>query len=91
MQLKPASGRRRITRRTMLAAAAAIAATPVVAQTPPFLARKCEIGPPTHVKGGLCMSGMFDLAPVRLSWRRSNVSFTDAMEDAMSPQRHIDQ
>jgi arylformamidase len=46
--------------------------------------------PPDTVKGGLCMSGMFDMAPVRLSWRRSYVGFTDAMEDAMSPQRHID-
>jgi arylformamidase len=30
------------------------------------------------------------MAPVRLSWRRSYVNFTDAMTDAMSPQRHID-
>jgi arylformamidase len=42
------------------------------------------------VKGGLCMSGMFDMAPVRLSWRRTYVTFTDAMVDAMSSQRHID-
>jgi arylformamidase len=49
-----------------------------------------EFGLPADtVKGGLCMSGMFDLAPVRLSWRRSYVGFTDAMEDALSPQRHI--
>jgi arylformamidase len=51
-----------------------------------------EFGLPADtVKGGLCMSGMFDLAPVRLSWRRSYVNFTDAMEDALSPHRHIDQ
>ena len=36
------------------------------------------------------MSGMYDLAPVRLSWRRGYVNFADAMTDAMSPQRHID-
>jgi arylformamidase len=50
-----------------------------------------EFGLPADVvKGGLCMSGMFDMRPVRLSWRRTYVSFTDAMEVAMSPQRHID-
>ena len=36
------------------------------------------------------MSGMYDMAPVRLSWRRSYVGFTDPMADAMSAQRHID-
>jgi arylformamidase len=46
--------------------------------------------PADAVKGGLCMSGMFDMAPVRLSWRRSYVNFTDAMADAMSARRHID-
>ncbi len=46
--------------------------------------------PATAVKGGLCMSGMFEMAPVRLSWRRTYVKFTDAMADAMSAQRHID-
>jgi arylformamidase len=46
--------------------------------------------PPTIVKGGLCMSGMYEMAPVRLSWRRTYVKFTDAMADAMSAQRHID-
>jgi arylformamidase len=30
------------------------------------------------------------MTPVRLSWRRSYVSFTDPMADAMSSQRHID-
>jgi arylformamidase len=38
----------------------------------------------------LCMSGMYEMAPVRLSWRRNYVKFTDAMADAMSAQRHID-
>jgi arylformamidase len=46
--------------------------------------------PPDAVKGGICMSGMFDLAPVRLSWRRTYVHFTDAMTEAMSSQRHVD-
>ena len=50
-----------------------------------------EFGLPADaVKGGLCMSGMYDMAPVRLSWRRSYVNFTEAMADAMSSQRHID-
>src|ERR1700676_49730 len=42
------------------------------------------------VKGGLCMSGMYEMAPVRLSWRRTYVNFTNAMADAMSSQRHIE-
>jgi arylformamidase len=45
---------------------------------------------PTIVKGGLCMSGMYEMAPVRLSWRREYVKFTDTMAEAMSSQRHID-
>ena len=36
------------------------------------------------------MSGMYEMTPVRLSWRRTYVNFTDAMSDAMSAQRHID-
>ena len=47
--------------------------------------------PPTVVKGGACMSGMYDLKPVRLSKRGNYVKFTDAMEQAMSSQRHLDQ
>jgi arylformamidase len=46
--------------------------------------------PPDTVKGGLCCSGMFDLKPVRLSARSRYVAFTDAMEQALSPQRHLD-
>jgi arylformamidase len=50
-----------------------------------------EFGLPSDaVKGGLCMSGMYDMAPVRLSWRRSYVNFTDAMAETMSPIRQID-
>ena len=45
--------------------------------------------PADAVKGGVCMSGMYDMAPVRLSWRSRYIAFTDAMEDAMSPQRHL--
>ncbi|MGB6536981.1 MAG: alpha/beta hydrolase [Xanthobacteraceae bacterium] len=46
--------------------------------------------PPAIVKGGVCMSGMYDMKPVRLSKRGNYVHFTDAMEDAMSSQRHLD-
>jgi arylformamidase len=42
------------------------------------------------VKGGLCMSGMYDMKAVRLSKRSSYVKFTDEMEQAMSSQRHLD-
>jgi len=46
--------------------------------------------PADTVKGGLCCSGMFDLKPVRLSARSRYVQFTDEMEQALSPQRHLD-
>ncbi len=46
--------------------------------------------PANVVKGGLCISGMFDLKPVRLSARSSYVKFTDEMELALSSQRHLD-
>jgi arylformamidase len=46
--------------------------------------------PADIVKGGICSSGMYELKPVRISKRSSFVKFTDEMEDAMSPQRHID-
>jgi len=50
-----------------------------------------EFGLPDNtVKGGLCMSGMYEMAPVQLSWRRTYVNFTEAMADAMSSLRHID-
>ncbi len=45
--------------------------------------------PADTVKGGQCMSGMYDLKPVRLSARSSYIKFTDEMEDAISPQRHL--
>jgi arylformamidase len=51
---------------------------------------QAEHGVPADiVKGGLCMSGMYEMAAVRLSWRRTYVNFTDAMAEAMSSQRHI--
>jgi arylformamidase len=46
--------------------------------------------PADTVKGGLCASGMYDLKPVRLSWRSDYVKFTDEVEQALSPQRHLD-
>ncbi|HZT28040.1 MAG TPA: alpha/beta hydrolase [Pseudolabrys sp.] len=46
--------------------------------------------PANPVRGWHCMSGMFDMRPVRLSKRSSYINFTDAMEDAMSTARHID-
>ena len=50
-----------------------------------------DFGLPADVlKGGLCISGMFDLKPVRLSSRSTYVAFTDEMEEALSPQRHLD-
>jgi arylformamidase len=46
--------------------------------------------PPDFCKGALLVGGMYDLEPVRRSARSAYVKFTDAMEDALSPQRHID-
>jgi arylformamidase len=46
--------------------------------------------PPNIIKGGLCVSGMYDLKPVRLSARSSYVTFTDEMEQALSSLRHLD-
>ena len=46
--------------------------------------------PADMIKGGLCMSGIYDLKPVRLSKRSSYVKFTDAMEESMSSQRQIE-
>ncbi|HEY7297508.1 MAG TPA: alpha/beta hydrolase [Xanthobacteraceae bacterium] len=46
--------------------------------------------PADCIKGGLCMSGMYDMKPVRLSKRGLYVHFNDAMEQAMSSQRHLD-
>jgi arylformamidase len=45
--------------------------------------------PADVVKGGLCISGMYDLKPVRMSARSSYVKFTDEMEESLSSQRHL--
>jgi arylformamidase len=46
--------------------------------------------PQDVVKGGVLCSGMYDLKPVRLSARSNYVTFTDAVEQALSSQRHLD-
>jgi arylformamidase len=50
-----------------------------------------DYGLPTDViKGGLLVSGMYDLKPVRLSKRSEYVKFTDEIEEKLSSQRHLD-
>jgi len=46
--------------------------------------------PPDIIRGGLLSSGMYDLHPVRLSARSDYVRFTDAVVEALSPQRRVD-
>jgi arylformamidase len=46
--------------------------------------------PADVVKGAVCLSGMYDLRPVRLSARSRYVKLTDETEDALSAQRHLD-
>ncbi len=45
--------------------------------------------PADILKGGVLQSGMYEMKPVRLSSRGKYIKFDDAMEDAMSSQRHI--
>jgi len=45
--------------------------------------------PPDMVKGALCMSGLYDMKPVRISKRSSYVKFTDEMEQTMSSVRYL--
>jgi len=45
--------------------------------------------PADILKGGVLQSGMYEMKPVRLSSRSSYIKFDDAMEDAMSSQRHL--
>ena len=45
--------------------------------------------PADMIKGGLCISGMYDLKPVRLSARSKYVHFDDVTEEELSSQRHI--
>ncbi len=50
-----------------------------------------DYGAPNDIlKGALLSSGMYDLKPVRLSKRSKYVNFTDAVEDRLSSQRHLD-
>jgi arylformamidase len=46
--------------------------------------------PPDVVRGGLCISGMFDLEPVRLSWRNAYLRLDPAEVEALSPQRRLE-
>jgi len=46
--------------------------------------------PADLLKGGLLVSGMYDLKPVRLSKRSEYVNFTDEIEEKLSSQRHLD-
>ena len=46
--------------------------------------------PANFIKGGLLVSGMYDLKPVRMSKRSQYVNFTDDIEQALSSQRHLD-
>ena len=49
-----------------------------------------DYGAPADIlKGGVLQSGMYEMKPVRLSSRSTYIKFDDAMEDAMSSQRHI--
>ena len=45
--------------------------------------------PMSMIKGGMVTSGMYELAPVRLSARSSYVNFTDEMVEELSSIRHI--
>lgn len=45
--------------------------------------------PADLIKGGMCISGLYELAPVRLSQRSAYVKFDDAMVQALSPIRHL--
>jgi arylformamidase len=46
--------------------------------------------PADIVRGGLAISGMYDLEPVRRSARSDYIRFTDAVVEVLSPQRHVD-
>lgn len=46
--------------------------------------------PADLIKGGICISGMYDLTPVRLSARSNYVEFDDATVAALSPIRHLE-
>jgi arylformamidase len=46
--------------------------------------------PADIIKGGVCISGMYDLTPVRLSARNAYVKFDDTTVAALSPIRHLE-
>ena len=46
--------------------------------------------PADIIKGGVLLSGMYEMKPVRLSARSNYVKFNDAMEDSMSTIRHVE-
>jgi arylformamidase len=46
--------------------------------------------PADIIKGGMCISSMYDLTPVRLSARSRHVTFDDATVAALSPLRLLD-
>ena len=46
--------------------------------------------PNDTVKGGICISGMYDLTPVSLSARNRYIAFDEAVINALSPIRHLD-
>ena len=46
--------------------------------------------PADLIKGGLLVSGMYELAPVRLSKRSGYVAFDDETVEALSPLRHLE-
>jgi arylformamidase len=46
--------------------------------------------PADIIEGGMCISGMYDLPPVRLSARNAYIAFDDATVAALSPIRHLD-
>lgn len=48
------------------------------------------LGLPNLIKGGMCVSGIYDLRPVRLSSRNEYLRLDEAGEEALSPQRHLD-
>ena len=47
--------------------------------------------PADIIKVGMCISGMYDLTPVRLSARSAYVKFDDATVSALSPIHHLEQ
>jgi arylformamidase len=46
--------------------------------------------PPDVIKGGVLLSGIYDLKAVRISNRSSYVKIDDKTENELSPQRHLD-